>query len=66
MAKTVKYYNFLVKITARDADECRSIAGDIDGWLSDYMADDNSYGDGSIQYELVRFSERKKKKRKIK
>lgn len=65
--KTIKYYNYLVKVVTTDPTENRQIASNIDEWLGDTMANDQCFsGDDSVHYELVRFSERKKKKRKIK
>ena len=68
MAKknVVKYYNFVVKVEAESLDENRSIASNINDWIGDYMSDDSSYSDGTWSYELVKYSEVKKKKRKAK
>lgn len=65
MAKKItKYYNYLVKIVTTDPDENRQVASNIDEWFGDTMANDQCFsGDDSVSYELVRFSERKKKKR---
>lgn len=59
--KTVKYYNYLVKIVTTDPAESRQIASNINEWFGDTIANDLVwFGDSSAK--LVRFSERKKKK----
>lgn len=65
MAKknVVKYYNFVVKVEAEGLDENRSIASNINDWIGDYMCDDSAYSDGTWSYELVKYSEVKKKRK---
>ena len=58
--KTVKYYNYLVKIVTDDQKENRQIADNIAEWLGDTMANDNCFsGDDSVSYELVKFAQKR-------
>ena len=59
----VRYYNFVVKVEADTLEENRSIASNINDWLGDYMCDDSCYSDGSWSYELVKYTEVKKKRK---
>ena len=71
MSKTktiTKYYKAIIKISAEssssDETDIEEVASNYEAWLSDTIIDDNYWGDGEFDVELISWDETRMKKNK--
>jgi hypothetical protein len=63
--KTVKYYNALIKITTYpDVEGADSIPSNVEDSIDSMLGQENVWGNGDVWLELVKFTQKRKKRAK--